>query len=47
MSGSFAIVVALLIGVAGSSAVHLSKGIMKEGVARRRAFLYAAGVALN
>ena len=47
MSGSHAIVVALLVGVAGSSAVHLSKGIMKEGVARRRALLYAAGVALN
>lgn len=47
MTTALAISIAVLIGIVGSSAVHLSKGIMKDGVIRRSTLIYLAGVALN
>jgi multidrug transporter EmrE-like cation transporter len=45
------VIAALLIGVVGTSVIHLSKGVMKLGIAglpaRRFRFIYAAGIAMN
>ena len=47
VTSSLAIMLAILVGVIGSSVIHVSKGIMKEGVARGQRVLYLCGVALN
>jgi multidrug transporter EmrE-like cation transporter len=47
MTPTIAISIAVLVGIIGSSVVHLSKGIMKDGVVRRSTLLYLTGVAFN
>lgn len=40
-------VIAMLIGVLGTSVIHLSKGLMRHGIASHSRFAYSAGVLMN
>ena len=40
-------VVAMLIGIVGTSVIHLSKGFMRHGIGARSRSMYIVGVVMN